>query len=222
MKYLTPLSLFIILFPFLVFSNNTSDELFFNVYRNDSKIGYHKLKIQNNKNTISSEIEIKFEVTFLGFVLYDYYHFNSEQWKENTLISMVAQTNKNGDELFCNLEKKDDSFFINGSIGNKFLDKKITPTTYWKFDQLITGEKNKIVLNSQDCSFIEFKIENLGKEKIYDSVIANHFKLTGKEVTGDDVNIDIWYHKERWIKMIFLKDGSKIEYFLAEHDTEEK
>ena len=47
------------------------------------------------------------------------------------------------------------------------------------------------ILNSQDCSFIEFKIENLGKEKIYDSVIANHFKLTGKEVTGDDVNIDI-------------------------------
>ena len=42
---------------------------------------------------------IKFEVTFLGFVLYDYYHFNSEKWKENTLISMAAKTNKNGDEL---------------------------------------------------------------------------------------------------------------------------
>ena len=26
-------------------------------------------------------------------------------------------------------------------------------------------------------------------------MLAEHFKLTGKEFTGDNVNIDIWYKK---------------------------
>ena len=35
----------------------------------------------------------------------------------------------------------------------------------------------------------------------------------GKEITGEDVIIDIWYDNSgKWSKMIFLKDGSEIEY----------
>ena len=50
---------------------------------------------------------------------------------------------------------------------------------------------------------------------------AEHFKLTGKEFTGDDVDIDIWYKDFQWVKMIFQKDGSKIEYFLKDLDNNE-
>ena len=75
------------------------------------------------------------------------------------------------------------------------------------------------MLNSQDCSYIDFKINYLGEELIYDdSIKTSRYKLTGKETSGDDVNIDIWYNKDNWVKMIFLKDGSKIEYFLNEYD----
>ena len=45
-----------------------------------------------------------------------------------------------------------------------------------------------------------------------------HYKLTGKEFNGDDVNIDIWYSNSKWVKMIFDKDGSKIDYFLEKYD----
>ena len=47
-------------------------------------------------------------------------------------------------------------------------------------------------------------------------MLAEHFKLTGKEITGDDVDIDIWYKDSQWVKMIFYKDGSEIEYFLKD------
>ena len=58
---------------------------------------------------------------------------------------------------------------------------------------------------------------------IYDnSLKASRYKLLGKEFSGDDVNIDIWYKDKKWVKMIFLKDGSTVEYFLKEYDSKKK
>ena len=53
-----------------VFSNQSFEprDTYFNVYRNDSLIGYHKLNFFSNEKEITANIEIKFEVTFLGFV----------------------------------------------------------------------------------------------------------------------------------------------------------
>ena len=54
---------------------------------------------------------------------------------------------------------------------------------------------------------------------IYDnSLKASRYKLLGKEFTGDDVNIDIWY-KDKMGENDFSKDGSTIEYFLKEYDS---
>ena len=221
-KLFYSLTLFLITTPSFLLSNTTYDRLHFNVYRNDSLIGYHNLDFYEKDGLIESKIAIKFEVTFLGFVVYEYLHKNHEKWMNNTLVFMEASTDANGDLLDCKVNKKENAFKILGTNGDFTLDKKITPTTYWKFDQLITGEKNK-VLNSQDCSYINFEIKYLGDEMIYDnSLKASRYKLLGKEFTGDDVNIDIWYKDKKWVKMIFLKDGSTVEYFLKEYDSKKE
>ncbi len=223
LKNLKLLFSFLLLFlPSITLSESTTEKLHFNVYRNDSLIGYHNLDFSQTDSLVESKIKIKFEVTFLGFVVYEYLHQNHEKWIDNTLIFMKASTDQNGDLLNCNVSKKENKFKILGTNGDLLLDKKITPTTYWRFDQLITGKKNT-VLNSQDCSYIEFNIEYLGDEMIYNnSLNASRYKLLGKEFNGDDVNIDIWYKDEKWVKMIFLKDGSTVEYFLKEYDTKDE
>ncbi len=223
MKNFTLLFIFFILFlPSITVSNTASEKLHFNVYRNDSLIGYHNLDFYQKDSLIESKIAIKFEVTFLGFVVYEYLHKNHEKWMDNALVFMEASTDKNGDLLNCKVNKQENKFKILGTNGDLTLDKNITPTTYWKFDQLITGDKNK-VLNSQDCSYINFDIKYLGDELIYDnSLKASRYKLLGKEFTGDDVNIDIWYKDKKWVKMIFVKDGSTIEYFLKEYDSKKE
>ena len=78
---------------------------------------------------------------------------------------------------------------------------------------------NKNVFNSQDCSLINFKIMRKGIDLIYDnSIQSNHYKLIGKESTGELIDIDIWYDDSgNWVKMIFIKDGSEIEYFLDKY-----
>ena len=223
MKNFTLLFVFFSLcLPSITHSNIIPENLHFNVYRNGSLIGHHNLDFYEKDSLIESKIAIKFEVTFLGFVVYEYLHQNHEKWMDNSLIFMEASTDKNGDLLDCKVSKKENKFKISGTNGNLLLDKQITPTTYWKFDQLISGEKN-MVLNSQDCSYINFDIQYLGEEMIYDnSLKASRYKLLGKEFTGDDVNIDIWYKDKKWVKMIFLKDGSIIEYFLKEYDTKDE
>ena len=75
-------------------------------------------------------------------------------------------------------------------------------------------------IRDRDCNIIELGIEKLGRELIYKRVLfASRYKLTGKETSGEDLNIDVWYDdKGNWVKMIFVKDGSKIEYYLDKYN----
>ena len=219
MKVLLSLAL---LFGFFAEAKNLNpDDIYFNVYRNGSKIGYHKIDFINDNNSTNPYVEIKFEVTFLGFTVYDYFHQNNENWVDNSLVKLKTKTDKNGEDLFCNVNKIDNATSLDGTNNKEDIYENILPTSYWNY-KLVEDKKNKKVLNTQDCSFIDFKIEYLGEEKIYSNeMFAEHFKLTGKEFTGDDVDIDIWYKDSQWVKMIFYKDGSEIEYFLKDFDNNE-
>ena len=218
-----PIKFFFLIFtvyPCLILSSESLDEIYFNVYRNGAKIGYHKVEFNNSESSLKANIEIKFEVTFLGFTVYDYYHQNTEIWKKNTLNQLNSITDKNGEELFCNFKKINDTFNLKGSVDSFKPNKDFIPTSYWNH-KLVEGPTYKTVLNTQDCSSIKFKIENLGNDTIYDAQLpATHYKLTGREWTGEDVDIDIWYNNNKWVKMIYIKDGSKIEYFLKGYDIE--
>ena len=190
----------------------------FNVYRNSSLIGFHNLSFSKLGDDIKAEIEIKFEVSFLGFVVYDYYHKNIEIWSKDKLKTLDTFTDKNGEELSCKVEKSKNMYKISGSSREILSDETLIPTSYWR-NELIKGVEKK-TLNTQDCSIINFKIESLGEKMIYNNKIkTDHYKLEGKESTGEDVIIDIWYDKfGRWVKMIFIKDGSEIEYISKKFD----
>ena len=104
LKNLKLLFSFLLLFlPSITLSESTTEKLHFNVYRNDSLIGYHNLDFSQTDSLVESKIKIKFEVTFLGFVVYEYLHQNHEKWIDNTLIFMKASTDQNGDLLNLSL-----------------------------------------------------------------------------------------------------------------------
>jgi len=216
--------LFILFFFYSSTGNTLPTEIFFQVYRNGDKIGYHKINFKEKKNTIQAIIEIKFEVTFLGFVVYDYFHINKEFWENDLLNNLHTKTDKNGESMFCNLTKKHKKLFSEGSAGKDQLPLKTIPTSYWNHKLVSSQPLNKRVLNTQDCSFIDFKIEKIGEERIYNGYLpSTHFKLSGQELTGEDVKIDIWYDENKnWVKMIFIKDNSKIEYFLDKFHEDAK
>ena len=212
------------LFFFLFYSSfihaEDSDEIFFHVYRNDSKIGFHKLKIRNDQDSKFVEININFSVTFLGFSLYDYNHTNFEKWIGNDLVEVNSKTNKNGDLLNCTFTKNENSSRIEGTYNPTNFPANLISTSYWNVELVKT--KKRTVLNTQDCNLIDLKINNLGIKKIYNNqILTTHYKLTGKESSNEDLNIDIWYDMNgNWVKMIFLKDNSSIEYYLDKFHEE--
>ena len=55
---------------------------------------------------------------------------------------------------------------------------------------------------------------------IYNNKVkTDHFKLQGKETTVEEVIIEILNDQNgRWVKMIFIKDGSEIEYISKKFD----
>lgn len=182
------------------------NDIFFNVYRNDVKIGYHKITFDKSEDHLFALIDINFVVKFLGFTVFNYKHVNKERWKNNKLISIDASTDNNGEQLFCKIDK---------------LDKIIIPSSYW--NSILISNKNVTELkNTQDCTFIQVEITKLGEEPIYNkSLVANHYKIIGKESSGEIVDIDIWYNSNsEWVKMTFIKDNSKINYILNEFDKQ--
>ena len=155
---------FILFLSFLAEAKNLNlNDIYFNVYRNGSKIGYHKIDFNNDNNSTNPYVEIKFEVTFLGFTVYDYFHQNNENWVDNSLVKLKTKTDKNGEDLFCNVNKIDNATSLDGTNNKEDIYENILPTSYWNY-KLVEDKKNKKVLNTQDCSFIDFKIEYLGEE----------------------------------------------------------
>ena len=113
----------------------------------------------------------------------------------------------------------EDKLDISGTDNVILLDNVILPSSYWNA-VLVKGNKELKILNTQDCSFINLNIDFLGKEKIYNGKLsASHYKLTGFEASGAEVDIDLWYDKyDNWVKMQFLKDGSTIDYVLNNYN----
>ena len=106
----------VLLFCFFAEAKNLNlDDIYFNVYRNGSKIGYHKINFNNDNNSTNPYVEIKFEVTFLGFTVYDYFHQNNENWVDNSLVKLKTKTDKNGEDLFCNVNKIDNATSLDGT-----------------------------------------------------------------------------------------------------------
>ena len=133
----------LILFSWSVESkNNIPEDIKFNVYRNSSLIGFHNLSFSQLGDDIKAEIEIKFEVTFLGFVVYDYYHKNVEVWSDDKLKTLETFTDKNGEELSCKVSKSKDRYKISGTSRETLSEETIIPTSYWR-NELIKGLKRK-------------------------------------------------------------------------------
>ena len=77
------------------------------------------------------------------------------------MVQLKSITDKDGENLFCNAKKINNSISLDGTNNKEKTNSMILPTSYWNY-ALVEDKKNKRVLNTQDCSFIDFKIEYLG------------------------------------------------------------
>ncbi len=185
----------------------------YELFRNNTLIGYHKFDFKREGQNLIIDSEIKFKITKLGIDLYDYYAAGQERYNDGVFSGFSSETNQNKKEKYVNIsiDKMDKNLVIDGSSYKGKADKDFIIGTWWNHEIV----QKKAQISAVSGRIIEQKVEFLGKEdvtfgdKTYKTLKFN-FSSTDPSLSKDKkLNIDIWYEEDTylWVKAAFDKTG---------------
>ena len=185
----------------------------YELFRNNTPIGYHKFDFKREGQNLIIDSEIKFKITKLGIDLYQYYAAGQERYHDGVFSGFSSETNQNKKEKYVNIsiDKMDKNLVIDGSSYKGKADKDFIIGTWWNHEIV----QKKAQISAVSGRIIEQKVEFLGKEdvtfgdKTYKTLKFN-FSSTDPSLSKDKkLNIDIWYEEDTylWVKAAFDKTG---------------
>ena len=185
----------------------------YELFRNNTPIGYHKFDFKREGQNLIIDSEIKFKITKLGIDLYQYYAAGQEKYNDGVFSGFSSKTNQNKKEKYVNIsiDKNDKNLVIDGSSYKGKADKDFIIGTWWNHEIV----QKKAQISAVSGRIIEQKVEFLGKEdvtfgdKTYKTLRFN-FSSTDPSLSKDKkLNIDIWYEEDTflWVKAAFDKTG---------------
>ena len=185
----------------------------YELFRNNTPIGYHKFDFKREGQNLIIDSEIKFKITKLGIDLYQYYASGEEYYNNGVFSGFNSKTNQNKKEKYVNIkiDPSDKNLIIDGSSYKGKADKDFIIGTWWNHEIV----QKKAQISSVSGRIIEQKVEFLGKEdvtfgdKTYKTLKFN-FSSTDPSLSKDKkLNIDIWYEEDTylWVKAAFDKTG---------------
>ena len=185
----------------------------YELFRNNTPIGYHKFDFKREGQNLIIDSEIKFKITKLGIDLYQYYAAGQEKYIDGVFSGFSSETNQNKKEKYVNIsiDKMDKNLIIDGSSYKGKADKDFIIGTWWNHEIV----QKKAQISAVSGRIIEQKVEFLGKEdvtfgdKTYKTLKFN-FSSTDPSLSKDKkLNIDIWYEEDTylWVKAAFDKTG---------------
>ena len=185
----------------------------YELFRNNTPIGYHKFDFKREGQNLIIDSEIKFKITKLGIDLYQYYAAGQERYNDGIFSGFSSETNQNKKEKYVNIsiDKIDKNLVIDGSSYKGKADKDFIIGTWWNHEIV----QKKAQISAVSGRIIEQKVEFLGKEdvtfgdKTYKTLKFN-FSSTDPSLSKDKkLNIDVWYEEDTylWVKAAFDKTG---------------
>ena len=185
----------------------------YELFRNNTSIGYHKFDFKRDGKNLIIDSEIKFKITKLGIDLYQYYAAGQEKYIDGVFSGFSSETNQNKKEKYVNIsiDTTDKNLIIDGSSYKGKADKDFIIGTWWNHEIV----QKKAQISAVSGRIIEQKVEFLGKEdvkigdKVYKTLRFN-FSSSDPSLSKDKrLNTDIWYEEDTflWIKASFDKTG---------------
>ena len=217
-----PIKIFLFLIYFF-FSNNAFCFNYksiheFEIFRNNKKIGFHKLSFQNIEDKIVVNTEIQMIDKLVGVIpVFKYFHKGREIWINNHFVEAKTSTKKNRVEFQFIAKKKGSKIEIKSRKKVFLIDGDSLFTSYWHQNWL----KKKVLFDNQHGKKRLINVEKKNFEEIKTSnntIFAQRYKVTGTQdkPNGKKIDYDIWYDdKGRWVKTKFFVKKSLIEYFLV-------
>ncbi len=183
------------------------DQIFFDVYREDSKVGFHWVKFTKMGKGIGVESKFKLRINFLFFTAFQFDYQSTATWTKGHLRRLKATIDDDG-KLFSILAvRKLDFFRLNGPDGEVRVNAPLYPTNHWNVAVL---EQNR-VLNTLTGKINNIQIKAQNREPVLTengNIFATRYTYSG------DLETEVWYDDAgRWVKMRFkARDGSTIKY----------
>tara|TARA_B100000029_G_scaffold316368_1_gene308782 strand:+ start:23705 stop:24373 length:669 start_codon:yes stop_codon:yes gene_type:complete len=209
--------LYFLFFPHNVFGFHYKPVHEFEIYRNNKKIGFHKLFFQSIEDKIIVNTEIKMVVKIGIIPVFNYIHKAEEVWINDKFIKAETSTKKNNRSFKLEAYRKENKIEIKSNKNIFVIDENSLITSYWHRNWL----KKKVLFDSQHGKKRLINIEKKNFEEITTangSIFAQKYKVTGTQdkPNGKKIDYNIWYdEKGRWVKISFFIKKSFIEYYLV-------
>ena len=168
------------------------NEIKFEIYRNDNKVGYHNIIFTRDKGMLIVKNKIKFEIKKLGISFYKYQSEGTEVYDQDGLLfTFNSKTSDNKKMKFCNIEVKNDkNYLIEGTNYKGFLNKDFAISSYWNHEIL----KKNTQVSGITCKIRNQKVTFLKNETI--KVEGQPTKTVVFNIQGEGLDTRIWYRKK--------------------------
>ena len=162
------------------------EPMVFDVLRDGSKIGEHRLVFEREDSTLKVSVETDMSVTFAFVTVFRYEHKRIERWRDGELESLAGMTNDDGTQYEISIVRKEGHYSrtINGS--EEELTGPVAVDSLWSKDRLTGGK----LFSAASDKVYRVRSDLMGTETIEakgQPVEAEHYKLSG------ELDRDLWY-----------------------------
>lgn len=187
------------------------NKLKYDLYRNNQLIGHHIYSFTRDGKNLKVTSKINFKIKKMGIIFYQYFAESEEKYIDDEFNSFSSITIQNKKNKFCNIYKKGDDFFIEGSSYTGKAPDRTIIGTWW--NHLIIESKSQI--SAVSGRIIEQNVKYIGKEniKMYDkeyTALKFNFSSTDQSLSNKKkLDTNVWYDEKTfiWLKASFKKRG---------------
>ncbi|WP_420725236.1 DUF6134 family protein [Hwanghaeella sp. LZ110] len=186
-------------------------ELDFDVFRNGSAIGHHKIDLQQDGNRTTARIDILLEVGIGPLVLYRYCHQNTEIWEDGSFKSFASRTDDDGTPYAVQAVRNQSVIRVTRDHDQDYDidDLTVLPTTYWNEKTVHCNQ----LLDTQKGRLMAVTVKPQGWQTV--RTAAGMVEAQGFAISGD-IELNLWYdRKNQWTKLSFPFKGDEFDYQLV-------
>jgi len=168
------------------------NEIKFDIFRNDQKVGYHYIFFKRNNDILTVENEIKFDIKKLGINFYQYFSKGTEVYnKEGVLTEFTSETSDNKNMKYCNIKRQDNhTYLIDGTGFKGEFEKNFLISSYWNHEIL----KQTTQISGISCKIKDQKVSFLRKEIIEVNKVKTATQVF--DIQGTDLNTQVWFREK--------------------------
>ena len=174
------------------------EDIHFQVLRNGSPFGEHSVRFTRlPSGALQVETEIELKVQFGPLTVFRYEQNVEEAWDADGLVSLAANTLRNGRHHLIDLDR--DSAFAT-----------LIPSSHWRGYEPGTEQ----ILNTETGQPMAVTITDLGRREVVTG--RGPIEARGIRMTGT-LSVDLWYDQNGdWVGCEFQVDGQSVHYLLQD------